>query len=479
MNRKMIICMPLQIVKAEALLMLIPTLVAAVLKEPCIWSFLITIGGALLLTIPVTHFLKPDSGVIYAKEGFVIVALSWVLISAVGAVPFVLSGNIPNYADALFETVSGFTTTGSSILNNVEALETGIQFWRCFTHWLGGMGILVFVMAIANTSDRPIHIMRAEMPGPIVGKLVPKAKDTAKILYVIYFAMTVLMVLFLLAGKMPFLEALMHAFGTAGTGGFGVHPDSVAGYSPYIQWVITVFMVLFGVNFNLYYLILIKRFREALTSRELWVYLGVILTAVGIITANIYHLFGSFSEALRKGAFQVASIVTTTGFTTADFDAWPQLSRGILFILMFCGACAGSTAGGLKISRIMILFKSVKRELRKLLHPRTVECIRLEGKKVDETTVANTSSYFTLYFICIIAVFFLLSFEDFGIETNLSAAVTCFNNVGPGFAAVGPTLSFSEYSVFSKLVLSAAMLMGRLEIFPVFLAFAPTTWTKK
>lgn len=479
MNRKMIIYIPLQILKFEALLLLLPFLVALVQKEICAKAFLLTIVPTLALTVPLTLLLKPKNRVIYAREGFVIVALSWLLLSALGAVPFVLSGGIPDYIDAFFETVSGFTTTGSSILTNVESLESGLLFWRSFTHWLGGMGILVFVMAITNTSDRPIHILRAEMPGPIKGKLVPRAKDTAKILYIIYLVMTVAEVVFLAAGKMPLLEAIMHAFGTAGTGGFGIKADSIASYSPYIQWVITVFMILFGINFNLYYLIIIKRVKAAFSSRELWLYFAILAAAAAVISVNIHRLYGSISETVRTAAFQVASLVTTTGYSTADFDRWPMLSRGILFILLFCGGCAGSTAGGLKISRIMILFKSIKRELDKLLHPRSVKCVRLEGKKLDETTISNTTSYFALYFICILIVFFLLSFEDFSIETNFSAAVTCFNNVGPGVAAVGPSMSFAEYSGFSKLVLSAAMLMGRLEIFPVLLAFAPATWIKK
>lgn len=479
MNRRMILYMPLQILKFEALLLLLPLLVTLIYREDCAFSFLITSAVTLAVTVPLTIILKPKNGVIYAREGFVIVALSWLFMSLLGAVPFVLSGAIESYVDAFFETVSGFTTTGASILDNVEALPLGLLFWRSFTHWLGGMGVLVFVMALINTSDRPIHLMRAEMPGPIVGKLVPKAKNNAKILYIIYFALTVIQIVFLVAGKMPFIEAVIHAFGTAGTGGFGIRSTSIAEYSPYIQWVITIFMFLFGINFNLYYLILVRRFKAAVSGSEFWVYLGLFLVSTGIITMNIRNLYGSMGETVRQAAFQVSSIITTTGYTTADFGQWPVLSQTVLLLLMLCGACAGSTAGGLKVSRVIILVKTIRRELGKTLHPRTVKTLRFEGKRLDEATISNTTSYLALYSVCITAFFLLLSFDKFDITTNLSATFACFNNIGPGLGQVGPALSYSGYSDFSKLLLSAAMLLGRLEIFPLFLALAPGTWIKK
>jgi len=342
------------------------------------------------------------------------------------------------------------------------------------------MGVLIFIMAIIpNIADRSIHIVRAEMPGPVVGKLVPRVKDTAKILYIIYIAMTLLEIAFLLFGGMPLFESVVHAFGTAGTGGFGVKADSIAGYSPYLQWVITVFMLLFGVNFNLYYLILIRRTRTALRSGELWCYLGIVALSTGVIVCNILPQFGSAEDALRHSAFQVASILTTTGYATTDFNLWPDLSRAILFVLMFIGGCAGSTAGGLKQSRAIMLVKTVGREFKRMLHPRSVSSVRFEGKPVDEATLGSVSTYFAVYMICLFAVFLLISPEPFGFETNLSAAVACFNNVGPGFGLVGPVGSYSAYSGFSKLVLSLAMLLGRLEIFPLILALSPGSWIKK
>ena len=400
--------------------------------------------------------------------------------SAIGALPFVISGEIPNYIDAFFETVSGFTTTGASVLTNVEKMSQGLLFWRSFTHWIGGMGVLVFVMAIIpNISDRSIHIVRAEMPGPIVGKLVPKLKNTAKILYLIYIVMTVLEVVFLLCGGMPLYDSVVHAFGTAGTGGFGIKASSIAGYSPYLQWVIAIFMLLFGINFNIYYLVLIRRFRSVFRSTEMWSYIGLVVLSVAAITVNIYPVSQSFSEALRLSAFQVSSVITTTGYATADFNLWPEMSKGILLFLMFIGGCAGSTAGGLKVSRVVILLKMIRRELNRMLHPRSVSVVKFEGKQVDEATLNSVSIYFVLYIICFCVIFFVLCFEPFDFATNFSATAACFNNVGPGFGAVGPAASYQGYSALSKTVLSIAMLLGRLEIFPLLLAFSPSTWAKK
>ncbi len=478
MNRKIIINAMGTILIVESALMLLPAITAAVYGEKCIWAFLITIVAACILGAA-CKLVKPKNTVIYAKEGFVIVALTWIILSVVGAVPFVLSKAIPNFVDAFFETVSGFTTTGASVVGNVEALPHGILFWRSFTHWVGGMGILVFVMAVLpNVSDRPMHILRAEMPGPIIGKLLPKARDTAKILYLIYVVMTAIEVVFLLCGGMTLFESLLHAFGTAGTGGFGIKSDSLGSYSPYLQWVITVFMLLFAINFNLYYLLLIRRFRAVTKSGELWFFLAIVGISVAAVTGNIYSVYGNLSDSLRHSSFQVASIISTTGYSTANFDLWPTFSKTILLVLMFIGGCAGSTAGGIKVSRILLMFKIAGKEIRHLLHPRAVNAVRLEGKPVDNATVKSVSSYFLIYFICFFAVFILLGLEPLSIETNFSAAVSCFNNVGPGLAAVGPMESYGIYSAFSKVLLSFAMLFGRLEIFPMIILFAPSTWKR-
>lgn len=478
MNRRMVFYMIGQILKLEGALFIFPIICAACYREKEIYSFLIAMAIAAIIGFALTVFNKPKDKTIFAKEGFVIVALCWISLSAIGAIPFVISGWIPSYVDAFFETVSGFTTTGSSILPNVEIIASkSILFWRSFTHWIGGMGVLVLIMAIVPTdSGRSIHILRAEMPGPTVDKLVPKIKSTAKILYLIYIVLTFVQITFLLAGGMSLYESLVHTFGTAGTGGFSVKASSISNYSPYIQWVITVFMVIFGINFNLFYLIVIKKFTSFLKSEELRTYLGIILVSIGLVTYNIYPTCKSFGEAIRLSAFQVTSIITTTGYVTTDFDLWPTLSKAILFLLIFIGACAGSTAGGLKVSRIVLIFKNIKANLKHLLHARSVESIRFEGVKVERTTVTQTLNYVAIYFFCFAIIFLLLCFEPFGIETNISAAATCFNNVGPGFAWVGPTSSFVNYSDFSKLVLSFAMLLGRLEIYPLLLLFTPKIW---
>lgn len=461
-------------------LLLLPALVSVCYGEKCVWAFLLTAALSLLLCGVFMLAGRTKDHVIYAKEGFAIVALVWLLMSAVGALPFVISGEVKSYIDAFFETVSGFTTTGASVLNDIEGMSRGILFWRSFTHWIGGMGVLVFIMAIVpNVSDRSIHILRAEMPGPVIGKLVPRAKETARILYIIYIALTLLQIILLLCSGMSLYESAVHAFGTAGTGGFGIKSDSIASYSPYIQWVITIFMLLFGINFNLFYMILIRRIGTALKSRELWCYLAVAVVSCGIITVNIRNLYSGWGEAFRNSAFQVSSILTTTGFSTADFNLWPELSKGVLLLLMFIGGCAGSTAGGLKVSRVMLLFKLVGRELKKMLHPRSVGTVKFEGKQMDEGVLNSVSAYFSLYIICFVVIVLLLSLESFGFVTNFSAAAACFNNIGPGFGLVGPMASYADYSVFSKLVLSFAMLLGRLEIFPLLLALSPATWIKK
>ncbi len=480
MKRRMVFYTTGQVVLVEALMLLLPAIVSLIYSESCVYSFLITIGISVILGLLLVVLAKPSDHVIYAKEGFLTVALAWLALSAIGALPFTISGEIPSYVDAFFETVSGFTTTGASILTDVEAMSHGLLFWRSFTHWVGGMGVLVFVMAvIPNISDRSIHIMRAEMPGPIIGKLVPRVRDTAKILYLIYIVMTFVQVVFLLFGGMNLFESLLHAFGTAGTGGFGMRADSMASYSPYLQWVITIFMLIFGINFNLYYLILIKRAKAAFSSTEMWVYIIIVAVSTAAITANILPMMGNLSDSLRAAAFQVASIITTTGYSTADFNLWPNLSKGILLLLMFIGGCAGSTAGGLKVSRVVILFKMLRGEVKRMLHPRSVRAVRFEGKQLEESTLNSVAMYFAMYMFCFFAIFLILCFEPFNLETNFSAAVSCFNNVGPGLGGVGPMSSYAAYSPISKIVLSFAMLLGRLEIFPLIIALSPFTWSKK
>lgn len=480
MNRKMVFYMFGRIGQIVALLLLLPAVVAIIYGEYVqLWAFLITAAGAVAVGTAISLLCRTKNKVIYAKEGFAIVSLAWICMSAVGALPFVLSGDITSYIDALFETVSGFTTTGASILRDVEAMSYSMLFWRSFTHWIGGMGVLVFVMAIvSNMTDRSIHLMRAEMPGPVVGKLVPRGRDTAKILYLIYIVITLAQTLMLWAGDMNLFESIVHSFGTAGTGGFGVKADSIAGYSAYSQNVIATFMLLFGINFNLYFLLLIRRPKPVFRSTELWVYLGIVAASVAIVTVNIYPEQQSLSDSLRLAYFQVSSILTTSGFSTTDFNLWPSLSKGILLLLMFFGGCAGSTAGGLKISRVVILFKQILREIKRMLHPRSVTSVKFEDKPLDDQTANSVAIYFAVYALSLITMFIVICFEPFDFETNFTAVVATFNNVGPGFGVVGPCGGFADYSGFSKIVLSFAMLLGRLEIFPLIIALSPSTWRK-
>lgn len=480
MNRRMVFYVVGTVIKIEAVLMLLPLITSIIYKESCVRDILISMGIALASGFAMTIISRPGSKVIYAKEGFVIVSLAWLALSVIGALPFYISGEIPSYVDAFFETVSGFTTTGASILTDVEKMSRGLLMWRSFTHWVGGMGVLVFVMAIIPTvSDRSIHILRAEAPGPVVGKIVPKMKQTARILYVIYIVLTLIEMVLLYAGGMPLFDSIAHAVGTAGTGGFGIKADSLASYSPYIQWVITAFMLLFGVNFNLYYFAIIKKFRTAIKNEELITYILIVGLSIFAITLNITPLYESVSESVRHAAFQVAAIISTTGFATADFNLWPGMSKTILLLLMFIGGCAGSTAGGFKISRVLMLFKTIKRELKKLLHPRAVATIRLDEKRVDEKTISSLGSYLAIYALFFCVVVFLLGFDSFDLETNISVAASCVNNIGPGLGAAGPAASYALFSPFSKIMLSVTMLLGRLEIFPLILTFSPSTWVKK
>ena len=479
MNRKMIFYLLGQIIKAEAALMSLPLLVSIIYGEyRVLFSFAIAILLALAIGVALTIICRTDDKNIFAKEGFIIVSLAWISMSMIGALPFTLSGEIKSYVDAIFETVSGFTTTGATIFPDIENMSHGLTFWRSFTHWIGGMGVLVFVMAILPSSDKSIHIMRAEMPGPIVGKLVPKAKQTAKILYLIYIVLTIVQVIFLLFGEMTLFESIVHSFGTAGTGGFGIRSDSIESYSPYIQWVITVFMFIFGINFNLFYLILIGRAKSIFKSSELWCYILIILGSAGIICINIWSMFENGSDCIRSSIFQVVSIITTTGYATTDFNLWPELSKGILFTLMFVGGCAGSTAGGLKVSRIVLIFKMIKNELLHMLHPRSVSSVKFEGKKVDSITQNSVYSYFTLFMISYFTIFLIVSLDGFEFESTFTTIATCINNVGPAFGLFGPASNFSSYSDLSKIVLSFAMLLGRLEIYPLLFLITPSVWTK-
>ena len=413
------------------------------------------------------------------REGFATTALSWIVISIMGAVPFVLTGCIPDPIDALFETVSGFTTTGASILPAVEGLPRGILLWRSFTHWIGGMGVLVFLLTLLPlTGGSHVNLMKAKSPGPQVDKLVPKVQSTAKLLYGIYLALTLAQRVFLMAGGMPLFESLLTAFGTAGTGGFGFKNDSFAQFSPYIQWVVTIFMILFGVNFNFYFLLLLRRFRRAVSSEEVRAYLGIILVSIGIITLNIRSMYSGLGEALRHAAFQVGSIITTTGFSSCDFDLWPTLSKQLLVLLMFVGACAGSTGGGMKVSRILIFRKTVGKELKQAMHPQVVAPVRMDGKLLSHETIRTTNVYLCAYLFILVASIMLISLDGFDMVTNFTAVVATLNNIGPGLSQVGPMMNFAGFSNPAKLVLIFDMLAGRLELFPMLVLFLPSAWRK-
>lgn len=479
MNYKMVLKTVGRLLWAEAAFLCLPLLVSLYYSENLFHIYLIVIG-LLVVAGAVMNLPKPKKRTIYAREGFVIVSLSWIILSFFGALPFVLSGEIPSVVDAVFETVSGFTTTGASILNNIEVLPKSLLFWRSFTHWIGGMGILMFVLAFIPQKDmQSMHIMRAEVPGPSVGKLVSKTMVTARILYVIYAVFTVAEIIALLCCDMPLFDSVTTTFATAGTGGFSVKNASIAAYNSLpAEIVITLFMLLFGVNFNLFYLILIKQFKRAFKSEELWTYLGIILVSVGIITVNIMPLVNSFGDALRQAGFQVASIITTTGFVTADFNQWPMLSQTILVMLMFIGACAGSTGGGLKVGRIIILFKSGIRELRRAINPRRVKSIRLDSAVLEKETVSATCIYFVVYMLIIAVSILFVSLNNFDFTTTFTSVITCINNVGPGLSLVGPVENFSDMSILSKLILSADMLVGRLEVLPMIILFIPSTWKK-
>ena len=481
MNYKMIGRFLAQILSIAGLF-LIPALLISLFcgETAAVQAFLWT-ELVILVCVVCLHWLCRGAPIaFYAKEGFVCVGISWIVLSLVGSLPFYLSGEIPSYIDSFFEIVSGFTTTGASILPAVEQLSRGITYWRSFSHWLGGMGVLVFLLAFTGDKGQgfTMHLLRAESPGPDVGKLVPKMRKTAAILYIIYCALTVVNILLLWLGGMPLFEAVCHSFGTAGTGGFGIKNDSYASYSPYLQNVTTIFMLLFGVNFSCYYLLMLRQFRGVFRDEELRLYIAIVVCSIGLIVWNLQGFYGSFEETLRHAAFQVASLMTTTGYATTDFNLWPSFSKTILMSLMVVGACAGSTGGGLKVGRLLLIFKSLRRNIQQVLHPRKVLSVRNNGRIVSEKVLDNTNAYLSAYAIILFLSFLLISLDGFPTETNFSAVLACFNNIGPGLELVGPTCNFGGFSTLSKLVLILDMLAGRLEIFPILVLFSADTWKR-
>jgi hypothetical protein len=476
MNYSIILYIVGKVMMLEAACFLIPAVTSIVYGEHEGFAYLI-VGVVAAVIGYLISSKKKFEHVFFAREGFVMVSLSWIVLSVVGAIPFVVTGEIPNMIDALFETVSGFTTTGASILENVESLSHTSLIWRSFTHWVGGMGVIVLLLAILPMAGGyNMHLMKAESPGPVVGKLVPRLRDTAKILYLIYLVMTVIEFVILVIIKMPVFDALCITFGTAGTGGFGVKADSMASYSYAIQVVVTIFMILFGVNFNAYFVLLGKHKKEAFKIEEVRWYFGIIFAAIVIITVNIRGYFDNILTALNHAAFQVGSIITTTGYSTTDFDRWPQLSRNILIFLMMCGACAGSTGGGLKVSRIVVMVKSAFQEIGYYIHPRGVKTIKMDGKVLEKPVLNNIRVFLITYVMIYTISMFLLSLNNFDFETNFTAIAATFNNIGPGLAKVGPMANFNIYSYFSKLVLTFDMLAGRLELYPMLLLFCPGIW---
>lgn len=479
MNRRMIIYTLGKMVRIEGFLLVLPFIVSCIYQETTGIYFLGCSVLAYFIGFLLSH-KKPKNIVIYAKEGFMIVALAWVFFSLIGALPLYISGEIPSYIDAFFEIVSGFTTTGSTILKDIEALSYASLFWRSFSHWIGGMGILVFVVAfLSDAPGTTMHILKAEMPGPVVGKLVSKVHVTAKLLYKMYAVITVVEALFLMMGGMPLFDSILAAFSTAGTGGFAIKNASIAAYdSAYIDGVITVFMLLFGINFNLVYLICIKRIKDAFKSEELHWYLGIVAVATILITINVASLYPSLLKAFRYAVFQVASVITTTGFITADYQKWPAFSQTILVLLMFIGACAGSTGGGMKVSRIVMLIKRGFAGLKQLVHPRSVNTTMFEGQPVEKSTIDVMYTYLILYAVIFIVSMLLVVLQNIDFTSGFTAVATCLNNVGPGLNVVGPVENFSSLSDLSKLVLSFDMLAGRLEIFPMLMLFNPSLWRK-
>lgn len=464
----------------EALVLCIPAAVSLIYGETSDMAAFGITSAMLCVFFLLFGRKKPENGRIYGKDGLVIVAAAWILWSVFGALPFYLSREIPSYVDALFETVSGFTTTGSTILTDIEALSYGMNFWRCLTHWIGGMGVLVFVMVVTSLDDKSsMHLMRAEVPGPEADKLVPKARETAKLLYAMYLALTVAEIIFLLAGGMNLYDSIIHSFSTAGTGGFANHNSSVAYYdSAYIDGVITVFMILFGINFNMYFLLLIKDVKSVWKNEEVRAYLGIIVAATLVITCNVLSIYKEPLKAFRYSIFQVASIITTTGFATADFNLWPELSKCILLLIMVIGACAGSTGGGVKVSRFLILWKSILKQVKGMLHPKSVNVVKVNGKKISNETLQGVYAYFSAYVFVFGISVLLVALDNFDFATTISGVLTTLSNVGPGISRVGPIENFQSFSVLSKIVFSMDMLIGRLEIFPFLMICSPSFWRK-
>lgn len=478
MNFSIIIYILGWVLKFEGIFFILPCLVALIYSEKSGFAFLFTMLLCLILGFLITK-RKVTNKVFYAREGFVTVALSWILLSVMGALPFTLSGEIPLFHNALFETISGFTTTGASILTDIEGLSKCSLMWRSFTHWIGGMGVLVFLLAVLPMAGGDsLHLMKAESPGPQVGKLVPRIRSTAIILYGIYIIITLVQIVLLLIGKMPLFDALTISFGTAGTGGFAIKNDSITGYSTYLQGVVTVFMILFGINFNVYYLFLIKKPKQALKCEELKYYLMLIFASIFIITLYIWNSYGSLFKAFHHAAFQVASIITTTGYCTADFNLWSEVPKTILIMLMFVGACAGSTGGGIKVSRIIILLKTIKKEIVSFIHPRSVKRIRFEGRVLEQNIVSSVAVFIAAYAVIYVFSVFIISFDNFDFTTNFTAVAATMNNIGPGLNEVGPAANFSGFGIVSKIVLMFDMLAGRLELYPMLLILAPATWRK-
>lgn len=479
MNYSMIIFILGHLLRYEALFLLLPTVTGFIYGEEETVAFL----GIAFLAFVIGTILSlkiPKSKQLYPRDGSVTVALGWIVLSIFGALPFTICGDIPFYVDALFETISGFTTTGASVLPDVEALSHASIMWRSFNHWVGGMGVFVFILSLLPMiGGSTMQLMKAESPGPSVDKFVPKVKDTAKLLYSIYIVITAIQVIVLLLAKMPLFDTLTLTFGTVGTGGFGIKNDSLAGYTSLQQNIITFFMIISGINYSFYFLIISKKFKDALHLEEVRWYLGIIFASVAAITLNIWHLYGGLGESLKHAFFQVGSIITTTGYSSTDFNLWPEFSKTILIILMIIGACAGSTAGGFKVSRMLILLKSIKIELSSMIHPREVKKIRMDGHVVKPETLRTAQVYLVLYWTIFLMSILLISIDNFDFTTNFTAVAATFNNIGPGLAGVGPMSNFNGYSVFSKIVLMLGMLIGRLELYPIILLLMPATWKRK
>lgn len=481
MNRRMVVYVLCVMLRVEAAVLVPALLIGFVEHETAASQAILWTIIALLACSCVTQFFKPRDRTISPRSGFFICAMTWVVASFFGCLPFVWSGYIPHFMDAFFETVSGFTTTGATILSDVEALPYSLLYWRSFTHWVGGMGVLVLVMAIIPLASKKgagtINLLRAESPGPVVDKLVPRISDSSKILYGIYIVLTVMQILLLLAGGMSAFEAVTTAFGTAGTGGFGVLNTSLASYSPYLQNVTTVFMALFGINFNVFYLLIMRDFSKLLRNSELWTYLGLMFASIFVIASNTLPFFhGDYGESFQQASFQVASIMTTTGFATVDFNLWPELSRMILVMLMFVGASAGSTGGGLKTARVVILAKSLMRDMKRLARPRSVSVVRVSGQRVDEDVIRATQGYLAAYLFIIMISMLVVAVDNFSFETTFTSVVSCMNNIGPGLDLVGPTGNYGMFSDLAKGVLTADMLIGRLELYPMLLLFMPSAY---